>query len=789
MCTDQIDPVGLVNRKPNVACRSKTSHLFGVLCVVGASLCFGGCAGGSGGGGGDGAGAGAGGQGSGGSGPPPNNGGTSGPGPSLPGVYETGEYKANHGLGQIGASAAYAAGASGEGIVVGVIDTGIDLDHPEFAGAISAASTDIVTGVPEFLDDQDGHGTAVAGVIAARRNELGSHGVAFESTILAVRADAPGSCASGCAFEAQDVAMATNYAATNGARVINYSLGGANEMDDALAESMASALEAGTIIVFAAGNGGEAEPTFPGRFAIDARARGRAILAGAVDADNHLADFSDRAGSARDAFLVAPGTEILTAALHGGSALASGTSFAAAHVSGAAALILDAAPFLTPEDVVDLLLDTATDLGTPGPDPIYGRGLLNLVAALSPQGTPIVPLGSSVEAGTAPLARSGVRWGAAFGSGPALGRAIFLDGYGRPYWFELDHRISTKAATPDLLAWLSPGRSISSFSAPIGADLSLDVSVAAAERVISDDRGLDQSADDDRDFVLNAAFGPNSQVTLSRGLGIRESFSLADITDSSQLFLSSQQLASPYVALTDAGSGIVVTQRFQSSWQARFGLGSEGHEERDAFERGPRTALVGELSKHWPARAQIAFQFGGLEEADGILDSVGDGAFDMPASARTRFLSVGGRLALGEPLALFGHASLGWTDPGPTNAGLIRDVSHLRSFSFGSGLAANNLLFMGDGLAIVVSQPLRVVKGSALIDRPISRSVDGRIKRQVDRESLVPAGREVDLELRYRFPVGQGRELSVNWLTQLEPGHNPEASAAHAVAFRFKHEF
>jgi subtilisin family serine protease len=86
-----------------------------------------------------------------------------------PGFFETGEYFANAGLDVLGASSAYAAGGTGDGILVGVIDTGIDVDHPEFAGVIDSDSTDIVTGNALFLDDEDGHGTAVAGVIAARR--------------------------------------------------------------------------------------------------------------------------------------------------------------------------------------------------------------------------------------------------------------------------------------------------------------------------------------------------------------------------------------------------------------------------------------------------------------------------------------------------------------------------------------------------------------------------------------------------------------------------------------------
>src|SRR5919106_1730570 len=84
-----------------------------------------------------------------------------------PGAFETEEYRANYGLGAIHASSAYAGGATGQGVTVAVIDSGIDVDHPEFAGAIHSDSIDIVTDGPTF-DDEDGHGTAGAGGIGAR---------------------------------------------------------------------------------------------------------------------------------------------------------------------------------------------------------------------------------------------------------------------------------------------------------------------------------------------------------------------------------------------------------------------------------------------------------------------------------------------------------------------------------------------------------------------------------------------------------------------------------------------
>jgi len=103
-----------------------------------------------------------------------------------------------------------------------------------------------------------------------------------------------------------------------------------------------------------------------------------------------------------------------------------------------------AAEHRRPHPLIDLddYLARNPDLGAPGTDPVYGRGLVNLAAALGPQGPLSVPLGSAVEEGGAPLAGSALTLGPAFGAGPALGRAIFVDGYGRPYWLDLEERVA-----------------------------------------------------------------------------------------------------------------------------------------------------------------------------------------------------------------------------------------------------------------------------------------------------------------------------------------------------------
>ena len=705
-----------------------------------------------------------------------------------PSFFETAEYLANRGLEGIEASSAYAAGATGNGIMVGVVDTGIDLDHPEFAGVIDAGSIDIVTGSAATLGDVDGHGTAVAGIIGARRNGALSHGVAFGARLLVVRADAPGSCPGACAFDQANVAAATDYAVNQGAHVINYSLGGTGSLDGALGDALERAVAAGRILVLAAGNEGGIDPIFPAIFAGSSEASGRAIAVGALDVDGQLASFSNRAGSAREYFLVTPGVQILAPELNGDAALVSGTSFAAPHVAGAAALVLDAAPFLGAGEVVELLLETATDLGDPGTDEIYGRGLLNLEAALAPQGQLSVPLGSSVHGAAAALGATGLRLGGAFGPGPDLGRAVFLDGYGRPYWIDLDRRRTSAEIGPDLPGWLARSRGQLTFAPPLGTGPALSLHLEAPPEHApgkgpSDeiDRRLDES------LALSAGLGQAGSLTVTHGWSLQGQFGLqGETTGAAPGLLTGGVFASPYLALADGGDGVAVGHRVGDGWSLRVGLGRAGRGGQDGYGSGDNTVMLGELVRAVNDRWQLGVQFGQLEEDERMLDASGGGALGLPEGASTTFLGFTGRAEMAPRLEVFGQGNVGLTRPHGARPGLLRDISVLSSGSFGLGVIRRALATKGDRLTLAISQPLRVETGAAEIDRPLGRTFDGRIVRQRANVDLAPSGRELDLELGYRLVLAGVGELGLNWLTRLQPGHDAAAEPEHAIALKLR---
>ncbi|MFN7941024.1 MAG: S8 family serine peptidase [Thermoanaerobaculia bacterium] len=245
-----------------------------------------------------------------------------------------------HGLAEVELGASHRV-ATGKGVRIAVVDTGVDLAHPDLAGRVIEARDFVAPEASDFRDDL--HGTAVAGVIAARENNrLGIVGIAPDAELLALRAcwqARAGAREATC--DSYTLAQALDYAVTAKPRLLNLSLGGPE--DPLLARLVRAALARGIAVVAAAdGAGDEPFPSgIPGVLAIAA------------------ADPSGReTGSARAA-LAAPGVDVLTTQPGGAYDFFSGSSIAAAHATAVAALVLERRPDLSPAALVELLVRTA----------------------------------------------------------------------------------------------------------------------------------------------------------------------------------------------------------------------------------------------------------------------------------------------------------------------------------------------------------------------------------------------------------------------------------------------
>ncbi|MFL6797606.1 MAG: S8 family serine peptidase [Xanthobacteraceae bacterium] len=251
--------------------------------------------------------------------------------------------------------------ATGERVTIGVIDSGVETGHPEIAGLVAGSFDALGSGEPPHS-----HGTAMASAIVAHSRLTG---VAPGARILAIRAFS----SSGEADEGTTLTIlrGMDWAMAHGARVLNMSFAGPH--DPQIARGIAAARQKGLVIVAAAGNAGaKAPPQFPANDP-------NVIAVTATDSQDHLLAVASRG---RHIALAAPGVDILAAAPRGGYQLSSGTSIAAAHVSGIAALLIERSPNLTPAALKKTLLSSALDLGPKGRDDQFGAGLVDAYRAL-----------------------------------------------------------------------------------------------------------------------------------------------------------------------------------------------------------------------------------------------------------------------------------------------------------------------------------------------------------------------------------------------------------------------
>ena len=254
--------------------------------------------------------------------------------------------------------------ATGNGVRVAIIDAEIDGTHPDLAGAL-AETFNAATGRRAIDSD---HGTAIAGIISARGT---LYGVAPNARLLGVNALTP-------VGDRQSAATTTtlmrglDWAIRKNAEIINLSLTGPE--DQLLKQGIALTTDKGTIIVAAAGNKGpEAPPAYPAAYA-------QVIAVTATDVKDTLYTDANRGGFID---IAAPGVDVLTPSLDHGHLLQTGTSFAAAHITGIIALMLEHNPALDLHEIRQFLRNTAMDLGPAGYDDQFGAGNANAFAALT----------------------------------------------------------------------------------------------------------------------------------------------------------------------------------------------------------------------------------------------------------------------------------------------------------------------------------------------------------------------------------------------------------------------
>ncbi|WP_120716079.1 S8 family peptidase [Tsuneonella amylolytica] len=707
--------------------------------------------------------------------------------------FDTAEYRRSDGPSYHGAATAWSASATGAGVKIAVIDTGIDTDNPEFAGRIDSGSADVAgNGTFEASDD---HGTQVALVAAAARNNTGVVGIAYNASIVALRADSPGSCASkdDCVFTDTNIARGIDRAVAAGATVINLSLGG-DAPSRGLLDSVTKASAAGVVLVVSAGNEGDGsdpdiDPNTPNPFAIAVRTAGGAnvIIVGSVNEQGQFSAFSNKAGSQANYYLSALGERVCCVYENGvlkqtsdssGTfvTLVSGTSFSAPQVSGAVALLKQAFPNLSGAQMVDLLLKSARDAGATGTDPIYGRGILDIAAAFAPRGATALAGSTSVVRVADDTGVASPAMGDAFVGG-TLG-AVVTDSYGRAYGYDLAQGLRRAAAEPKLLGAVDAG------SRRIGA---AGKTMALAFTVADGSRGgmapiapLRLSSDQAREATVLAA-----RVAMKLAPGKTMGFAFRESPEGLVAQLQGREQAAFLIAgdargqagFSAFGDTSLAYRQQIGDWglTASGGTGSarlgnlrlaDGVLDRQREEKSVRTFSLAADRSFGAIGTVLGLTW--LNEDRTVLGGYFHDAFGA-GGANSLFIDahVGWRFADGWRLG--GAIRQGWTRA--DRVGLVSAGSNFSSRALSADLTRSGILGTTDTLGLRVSQPLRVEGGGLALNLPVDYSYATLSPTYGIRSlSLSPKGREIDTELAWQGAL-LGGNASASVFYRRDPGH------------------
>ena len=674
-------------------------------------------------------------------------------------------FKIQWGLGSIGADRAYAHvnllksenTAPGAGVTIGFIDSGIDLEHPIFAGK-RVTEVLMSDAVDETGEEDSSHGTAVASVAAGIRDHAlpgGQQGVAWGADIamFAIPLGSGDGTYTPVSIEAlaeydAETAQEFNQALSwrDGGRrvdVLNLSFGlqglidGYSEADlrANFSQAIAAMAQAGrddkAILVWAAGNsnGSSCETTVSNceTGSLDAvstdvmsglavrirELRGHIITVVALQPSGEvglkpgsetIASFSNRCGVAADFCIAAPGEDVQVAYFgpSGGAAVrafgsSSGTSVAAPMVAGGLAIMKQLfRDQLSSEELVTRLLETADNTGVFSDRAVYGRGKLDLAAATHPVGVLEIPVGETQVA-----------------SAYQAGRKLNSTG------------LSLGAAFGGGLARSVMGREIMAID-DLGAPFwyRLEDFVATAKGPAVDSRV--------RSFLAN----PSGEYR-APGVRVRATSSEAD---------------GGHLSITEGGMMATFTNRAGLSASV-FG----SHQERNA---------VGGALGWRPEGSPLGLRLGWIGEDESILGGEGQGAFGSLA-ADTAFVRVEGDVHLGSWRL---GANVEWGSVRPrARGGFIDDVSAISTSAF--GVHARATVTDKDMLRFSVSQPLRVEDGQASLTLPVTRTKYGAIQHASFEPDLAPDERQIDLSATWVRSLAEG-QLRLGFIWSQNPGHS-----------------
>ncbi len=503
---------------------------------------------------------------------------------------------------------------------------------------------------------------------------------------------------------------------------------------------------------------------------------------GGIDSDQNISAQSNLAGDLKDNYMVAPISSPFTST--------QSTAFAQAHVSAAAALVFEAAPFLTPQQVVEILLTSATDLGDTGVDSVYGNGALDVQAALDPVGITSVSTGGgnndsggSGSGAIIGLVLAGALGYALLGRSETLQKTLILDQYGRGYSTDLISAAPKLGdqSMQDLLGFSSLPTNHKARSTQLGSPDTNNGYRTTASLVYRDvPEGL---AIDDEEADLR--FSYSSEATSASGWGRHQLFNVsinstlgvnADNT-TLQAFNLKQSFSSPFLGFANDSSTYKLNHRTNNlTHQIGFAL----HDDQGRHGAASRSVLYdGVLDKN---NAKLGLQIGYTNEDKSLYGSAANGPFSVDG-AETLSLTVSGSYQLSPKLELVGSYSLGKTKVKAAANSLLTGFSTLSSQSSAVGLLSNSLFTSNDSLGLVYSKPLHFNSGQIDLHTPTNQLSDGSVLFADETISLSGLSAPVErLSLHYQHPINN--RLSWSSKVVYQNGDYAQSSGSYGIISR-----
>ena len=698
------------------------------------------------------------------------------------------------------ASSAYARGATGNGIQVAVIDTGVKASHSELDdNMVSSLTGSDTINSDNNPDDDHGHGTHVAGIIAGERagsNNGTTHGVAYNADIYAIKMfNSSGNTTNSATAAAYALAEAT--AAID---IINNSWGtDASCSSESECRSTVGTgfydnwedtaqLSTPKISVFAAGNDGDSEPSaecLSMKYNSDINKVSVCVVAASFSASGSgysqgkglLATFSDKCGSVSAYCITAPGDQLWNASYSGGHTTKSGTSMAAPMVSGGLAIVMQEFSSLTPAQVVSRLLTTATDSGEYSQTSIYGHGMMNLNAATT-----------------------------AVANLQTINGSNLLDDPNTSYYDLIDNSFTSSAAFGNALNSALNGQVMEVYDSFDRANFEVDVanffgsgSYISGNTIQNHMARLTPKINKKTNHknlygnfqmevinnVLKSSLFNSDGGTLTLGYNQSTNNFENKVDPLSGFFndnnFGNNYLVNPYFY---TGSGDDYFMSFNGD--DNFGIDTFTNANNSdlglAFNFNPIASNEGNL-------ADLQFVLGSNFEQNKFLNSYSSGVFSTGEMSNTNFTGLKYVKNISDDYTFVGSGFAGYTHIDKASNSYIDKSTPLLTTTFTIGLAKDNFLEEDQKLGFFVNQPQRVEKGSMNLRLPTSSDRDRTVTYSNLNVDLEPDARQLNYDLIFNKKITELSNLSANFTHVQNGDHSKNSASQNFISLFYKRIF